>query len=252
MHTAIIAEPDNLDEFRVQARRLLAVGAHPSSVLWLEQDASALFADAAPQVEATAFVPRAFILLAEAVACHCDAARWSLLYEALWRLMQGERALLDLTADALVHRLRRMETAVRRDAHRMTAFVRFRTITDEAGEHFMAWYEPQHRVLRRTSDFFIERFASMRFTIMTPDLTLHWDQVQAQFGPGLPKPSHDTPDGLEESWKRYYAATFNPARTNPALMSRHMPRHFWRNLPEAAAAPDLIAGAERRIRAMIK
>ena len=37
----------------------------------------------------------------------------------------------------------RVERAVRRDAHKMTAFVRFGAVTDPLGERFVAWFEPR-------------------------------------------------------------------------------------------------------------
>jgi uracil-DNA glycosylase family protein len=52
-------------------------------------------------------------------------------------------------------------------------------------------------------------------------------------------------DALEELWRTYYASIFNPARLNPKQMQKEMPKRYWRNLPEAALIPELIARAER-------
>ncbi|MGO7565009.1 uracil-DNA glycosylase, partial [Rhizobium johnstonii] len=67
-------------------------------------------------------VPPAFIELAETVLCHSDPARFSLLYRLLWRL-QLDRQLLEVAYDKDVDRARLMAKNVRRDAHKMTAFV---------------------------------------------------------------------------------------------------------------------------------
>jgi DNA polymerase len=137
----------------------------------------------------------------------------------------------------------------------MTAFVRFRSMPSvdpaDEDEHFIAWYEPQHHVLRRASGFFIDRFASMRFSILTPDLTLHWDRTEARFAPGLRREDAVSVDAVEEWWCRYYASIFNPARINAPLMRSHMPRRFWHNLPEAAVVLDLIEQARSRTSRMI-
>ena len=101
--------------------------------------------------------------------------RFALLYELLWRITHGERELLSIASDPLVHRLQRMEKSVRRDMHKMTAFLRFRRVEDEGGEHYIAWFEPEHHILRRVADFFVGRFAAMRWSILTPQGALHWD-----------------------------------------------------------------------------
>ena len=60
--------------------------------------------------------------------CHRDPERHALLYAAVWRTLHGERQLLEIATDPLVHRLERMAKSVRRDLHKMHAFVRFRRI----------------------------------------------------------------------------------------------------------------------------
>ncbi|HEX2941421.1 MAG TPA: TIGR03915 family putative DNA repair protein [Rhodopila sp.] len=252
MHTAVITQPDDFSAFRSHAKRLLAANAAPATVIWTDDCHDTLFQDAASDAECVAYVPRAFVALAEAVACHRSRERWSLLYQTLWRLAHGERSLLKNEADPLVHKINRMATAVRHDQHRMTAFVRFNAVAEGEDTHYIAWYEPQHYVLRRTADFFIDRFAAMRFSILTPDLSFHWDGRNSQFGPGMRRDSAAPADAMEEGWKRYYAAIFNPARSNPDLMARHMPRRFWRNLPEAASIHSLVADAGSRTAKMVE
>jgi probable DNA metabolism protein len=250
--TVALQTPDDLEEFRTNARRLLAAGIVPDAVVWSRSETPALFADALPEAAKTVAVPRSFVDLAGAVICHRDEQRWPLLYRALWRIHQGESTLMQQPSDALLHRLSRMATAVRHDQHRMTAFLRFREVQDPEGDIYIAWYEPRHYILRRTASFFIDRFASMRFSILTPDLTLSWDRVAARYTPGLRKQDAPTDDAIEQWWQRYYAATFNPARVNPQLTRRHMPKDFWHNLPEARTIPDLIANATARTDSMLR
>jgi probable DNA metabolism protein len=250
--TAIAPAGDDLDAFRLQVRCLLAGNHPPASVIWSDRPGTTLFAEVAGPAEAIPHVPRAFASLAGVVACHRNPARWMLLYEALWRLGHGERALLAKEADPLVHRLRRMQSAVLRDDHRMTAFVRFRRVSVAAEDHYVAWYEPEHFTLRRASAFFVDRFARLRFSILTPDLAVHWDSGALHFGPGVCRSEAPAPDGMETWWTRYYAATFNPARNNPDLLVRHMPRRFWRNLPEAGSISELVASAAKRTAAMVE
>jgi DNA polymerase len=251
IYTVVIADPGDLASFRNAARKLLAARIDPVNVVWTEQAGATLFPGLPPDAETIASVPRAFVELAEAIACHRDAERWSLLYQLLWRITAGERTLMAREADPLMHRLRRMAAAVRHDQHRMTAFVRFRVLDDDDGPCSVAWYEPAHNILRRTSPFFIDRFASLRFSIITPNLTLHWDRRSARFEAGLGRASVPPADAMEDWWKRYYRATFNPARANPRLLQSHIPKRFWRGLPEAQSIPDLLTEANARTQRMI-
>jgi probable DNA metabolism protein len=251
MYSIAIEPPDDLGAFRSAARKLLARRIKPADVAWSDRPDAALFGDVPADAQRIAVVPRAFVSLAEAVACHRDALRWALLYQLLWRLTGGERALMDQPADALVHRLQRMAATVRRDEHRMTAFVRFRILEDDDGPCSVAWYEPQHRILRRVTPFFIDRFASLRFSILTPDLSVHWDRRTVRFELGLSRSAAPPADNVEEWWKRYYCATFNPARVNPKLLSSHMPKRFRRDLPEADRIRDLLSNAGKRTDGMI-
>ncbi len=55
-----------------------------------------------------------------------------LLHTLVWRMLHGERALLEIASDPLVFRLAIMAKTIRRDLHKMHAFVRFRR-ADDAG-----------------------------------------------------------------------------------------------------------------------
>ena len=57
-----------------------------------------------------------------------------------------------------------------------------------------------------------------------------------------------TEDRLEETWRRYYASIFNPARLKVKAMQNEMPKKYWRNLPEASLIKPLIAGGGARDR----
>ena len=60
-----------------------------------------------------------------------------------------------------------------------------------------------------------------------------------------------TEDAREHLWRTYYASIFNPARVSPGTLATHMPRRFWRNLPEAALIPSLISAAPPRAESMV-
>jgi DNA polymerase len=118
-------------------------------------------------------------------------------------------------------------------------------------ETYVAWFEPAHRVTEAVAPFFAKRYANMRFSILTPDACAHWDTKALAFTPGADPADAPPEDALEDFWRTYYAAIFNPARLNPKAMQREMPKRYWRNLPEAALIPELIERAGSRTEAMV-
>jgi DNA polymerase len=144
-----------------------------------------------------------------------------------------------------------MVKAVRRDEHKMHAFVRFREIGREPKSRFVAWFEPEHHIVEATASFFARRFADMAWSILTPDVCSHWDGHAISITPGVPKSDAPSEDRLEETWLTYYASIFNPARLKTKAMQSEMPKKYWKNLPEAALIKPLIAEAERLSGAMI-
>ena len=81
----------------------------------------------------------------------------------------------------------------------------------------------------------------MRWSILTPEGSLHWDTQALTFGPALAKSEAPRGDDLEDWWRSYYRSTFNPARANPTAQRAEMPKKYWRNLPEATLIPELLA-----------
>ena len=247
--------------WRAAARRLLEDGVAPAAVLWepaddeqpalggLGQAGEDEGGDAPPRFR----VPRRFFELAEAAACHADGERWALLYRVLWRMTHGEPHLLEVAVDPDVHRLLRMEKAVRREVHKLHAFVRFRAVAADDGEaHYVAWFEPAHHVVERAAPFFADRFPSMRWSILTPRRCAHWNGESLAFTPGLPRSAAPGDDALEALWRTYYASTFNPARVRTNAMRAEMPVRYWRNLPEAAQIGELVRDAPRRVQRMVE
>jgi DNA polymerase len=91
----------------------------------------------------------------------------------------------------------------------------------------------------------------MPWSILTPDVCAHWDGHVVSFTPGVSKADAPSEDRLEETWRRYYASIFNPARLKVKAMQAEMPKKYWRNLPEASLIRPLIAGAAQAAADMI-
>ena len=257
MRAVTLAGPDDFDGWRDAARTLALEGVAPDGVVWQLGDTPAdLFAvDAPPPAPApagkTLTVPRAFIDVARSAALHRDPERFALLYALLLRLQRQPRLIED-RADPAVRRIDALAKAVRRDIHKMRAFLRFREMPEGTASRFVAWFEPEHHIVRANAAFFVNRFAALRWSILTPELSLHWADGQLCEGPGATRADAPEGDPVEALWHGYYAAIFNPARVKIGAMLKEMPKKYWKNMPETALVPALIAGAESREAAMIE
>ncbi len=252
----------DFEGWRKAARELALNHVSPSDVSWMVRGGEPnLFEPIAeafpleqPQDQSTikgAFnVPAKFIELARSAILHRNTERFAILYRLLWRLL-GHHDLLDVATDPDVAQVSAMARAVHRDEHKMHAFVRFREVGREATSHFVAWFEPEHHIVEAAAAFFARRFADMPWSILTPDVCARWDGHAISITPGVSKTEAPSEDRLEETWRRYYASIFNPARLKVKAMQTEMPKKYWRNLPEASLIKPLIAGAERAAGTMI-
>lgn len=241
-------------DWRDNARILLAADIPPAVVAWNSRDPQAsLFGDTPlPAPLHSVVIRKEFLPLAQQVAYHRAAEKWAMLYQAAWRLTHGEPHLLHLATDPLVYALYHMEKAVRRDAHKAKAFVRFRKVSEEDGGLFIAWHEPDHLILQKVGPFFARRFADMRWSILTPDECAHWDGEALSFTAGADLSQKPEEDAQEALWRDYYRATFNPARIKVKMMKSEMPVRYWKNLPETQIIADMLDEAPERVKAMLQ
>jgi DNA polymerase len=147
-----------------------------------------------------------------------------------------------------------MRKEISRDIHKMHAFVRFKKTGEnpETGrERFMAWFEPDHRIMPLTAKFFQKRFTGMDWAIFTPTGSASWDGKELRHGPGVDKV--EVPEEkLDELWRGYYKSIFNPARLKVKAMQAEMPKKYWHNLPESDLIESLIHGSRHRVQGMHK
>lgn len=195
-------------------------------------------------------VPKTFLPLAKLVCAHRDKSACDLLYRVLLRC-RGNGQLIGNRADPEVQQLEAWAKNIRRDMHKMKAFVRFREVTPQGANRrqFISWFEPDHRIEELIATFFTRRFGDMDWTIVTPEVT-----TQCMGGDlsheAVASERLNLSDETEELWRTYYANIFNPARLKIKAMQSEMPKKYWKNLPEADLIPGLIAGAEARMREM--
>ena len=262
MRQVTLAHQVDWDGWRAAARTLALEGVAPDDVTWSVGQPSDLFgtnpADPPPPPprSGTFNVSKALVQLAETAIQHREPARFALLYRLLHRAHAGEKHLLEQTTDPDVHRANALAANVRRDTHKMRAFVRFREVPrPDLGDglvHYVAWFEPDHYIVEANAAFFVRRFATMTWSILTPYRSVHWNGTELDFAPGASRADVPDDDRLEEYWRTYYSSIFNPARLKIGAMQSEMPRKYWRNLPEAAAIPELIRTAHSRTETMVR
>ncbi len=252
--TVRLPAEDDPEAFFAAAARLLEKRASPAAVKFVvgEDVPDLLAARPFEPGGAASSIPAALREEIECLLLHRSSERHPLAYRLLWRQRDEPRLLANL-ADKDVSRARALTQAVRRDLHKMKAFVRFReTASEVGGTRFVAWFEPAHHLVRRIAPFFAGRFTGMHWSILTPDVSAHWDGTRLSFSAGARR--QDAPDGdpLEDVWRSYYASTFNPARLKPKAMMGNMPKKYWHNLPEAQLIAPLIRSAGAREQGMIE
>ncbi|MEP7303562.1 MAG: UdgX family uracil-DNA binding protein [Caldimonas sp.] len=255
----LVSQTD-LGGFRRACRSLWAAQVEPRRVSWHtaeDADGDLFGTGSAPDPAATdgappVHVPAVFLPLCESVILHRDPHRFGLLYHLLWRL-QTEPGLRHDPLDADWVRVAQMAQEVRREMHKMKAFVRFRSVEQANGGAplHVAWFEPEHHVVEATAPFFARRFTAMHWAILTPDRSVRWDGEQLVFAPGARRDEAPPADAGEALWLTYYQSIFNPARLKLAMMTKEMPRRYWPNLPEAALIAPLSATAAERSLTMI-
>ena len=236
--------------WRDTARRLARANVPAAEVDWgLEGGDASMFDRPLPVERGELKVPANFADLSRSLIPERSGKGMTLAYALLTRL-QTEPGLLTNRADRDVAQARDIAKAIHRDLHKMHAFVRFREVPVPDGRRrFAAWFEPDHRIEEPTADFFVNRFGDMDWMIVTPEVTIRYhDRSLTLHEIASLRPDADDP--LEQLWTTYYANIFNPARLKPDAMRAEMPRKYWRNLPEAALIPSLIAGARARTTAM--
>ncbi|MGI3778134.1 MAG: UdgX family uracil-DNA binding protein [Janthinobacterium lividum] len=294
MRSIVLDTETDFPGWRRAARALALEGIAPEDAVWSVAQATDLFAAPAPDAPppaGTFSVSRALVDLAETAIQARDAERFALLYRLVWRAHHGEKHLLEDAADPQVQRVQRLAQAVRRDTHKMRAFVRFREVRDTGGlgpspvlpddpaddgasidparvgmheasivaphpdtpaARYVAWFEPDHFIVEANAPFFVRRFATMQWSILTPDRCAHWDGETLSFTPGADRSQLPDDDALADYWRAYFSSIFNPARLKIGAMTSEMPRKYWKNLPEAAAIPGLIRDAQSRTEQMVE
>lgn len=131
--------------------------------------------------------------------------------------------------------------SMRREIHRMHAFVRFERLKENL---YFAKIEPDFDVLPLIGNHFEKRYADQKWMIF--DLKRHYgliydlenvdffypesDQIQ-----NLKNPEqfhHEEEKHFQKMWQNYFVKTGIPSRKNMKLHIQHVPKRYWKYLTE--------------------
>lgn len=140
-----------------------------------------------------------------------------------------------------VLRISEIVRMMRREKHRMEAFVRFQKLKDES---YYAVIEPDFNVLPLLIKHFKSRYADQKWIIydLKRNYGIYYDLHDVQyitldFSTGN-KPNAITGAFTEDEsiyqhlWKNYFNSVNIPARKNTKLHIRHIPGRYWKHLTE--------------------
>ncbi len=241
--------------WRDAARICLAKDVAPGEVAWLETENPSGLSDASSRrgpseavSDLSRFfrVPKPFLELARLVSSHRDRSKWALLYRTLWRLTHGERHLLELRIDDDVYRLMQMADAVRQDAQRMKALLRFTRLDHMPGDNYITYFRPEHQTLRLAAPYFAQRFRGMNWAILTPDESAFWNGKTLQFGDGVAATGSLGPEELAQLWHEHFRAAFQAGPTLWEPQGEGTVARHWPTLPGSRLLDDLIPDEQRK------
>lgn len=139
-----------------------------------------------------------------------------------------------------VMRVSEIVRMMRREKHRMEAFIRFQKLKDET---FYAAIEPDFNVLPLLIRHFKDRYADQKWIIYdtrrkygvhydlhdTQYISLNFSDVKATNVISAYTPDENL---YQDLWKNYFKSVNIPARKNTKLHLMHVPRRYWRHLTE--------------------
>ena len=196
-------------------------------------------------------MPRAYAGLLDDVICHRAEDRFALLYDVLWRLKHGEPELLSRASDPAD---RKACAVCQGRASRHPQDARLPPLSCETDGR----RRNLHRVVRAGAFHSATRDAVLRGSFRANAVgDRHADRHRGLGRSSTcastrrsPSPTGSKIRVLDDLWRTYYRTIFNPARLNTQMMTREMPRKYWRNMPETALIPELVSGARERVHGM--
>lgn len=144
-------------------------------------------------------------------------------------------------ADPYMLEISKILKGMRREIHRMHAFVRFERLKDNL---YFAKIEPDFDVLPLIGNHFEKRYADQKWMIF--DLKRHYGLIydledvdffypESSQIQNLKNPEqfhHEEEKHFQKMWQNYFVKTGIPSRKNMKLHIQHVPKRYWKYLTE--------------------
>lgn len=168
---------------------------------------------------------------------------WKAAFDICVEIFRGNVHILDNFGNDAVIKFTEALRKVSRERHRMKAFVRFQTGIDGL---YVAVIEPDFNVLPLIINFFRNRYTDQEWIIfdVKRKYGVHWNKKEitevelntVQKNELMAVDSLVSLDEKEEYyknlWLQYFKSTNIEARRNMKLHLRHVPKRYWKYLPE--------------------
>ena len=82
------------------------------------------------------------------------------------------------------------------------------------------------RIVEYNAKFFVNRFASKRWSILTPERCAHWDGRDVRFTDGVDNSDARKQQTVEALWLNNYKNIFNPALVKVHATQAEMPKKY--------------------------
>jgi probable DNA metabolism protein len=156
-------------------------------------------------------------------------------------VFDSQQNIEDDYGNRFVMRLSEIIRMMRREKHRMEAFVRFQKLKD--GVYYAA-IEPDFNVLPLLIRHFRNRYTDQKWMIydLRRNYGIYYDLHDTQFitldfsaisKPGEVISAYTEDESIyQHLWKNYFHSVNIPARKNTKLHLRHIPKRYWKHLTE--------------------
>lgn len=162
-----------------------------------------------------------------------------LIYRFVGLAVDTAENILNNFREPVVLRVHRIQRQMRREVHRMHAFVRFQETQDGL---YVALVNPDFNVLPLLGPHFKNRYPAFRWLIYDTKRRygLYHEQHSTRFITLNGSHQHQLSEGLlttaetdyQELWQTYFQSVDIPERRNMKLHLQHVPRRYWKYLTE--------------------
>lgn len=141
--------------------------------------------------------------------------------------LRGDKARLDDESDHAVRTILRAARRVRKEINAFLGLLRFE---ESPSGVYEAVFEPDADISRALFPFFRARFCEIPFSILDAKRGIRIGSGEAAVSSGRPDAGENPL--WKDLWKTFYDSTENQRRANPTLRLQHIPRRYWKHLPE--------------------